>query len=90
MPWARGQSGNPQGRRLYKAWRDALRRKLFERGPDGRRNLDLAAEALIAQALTGHMGALRELGDRLDGKPRKCSTATIGNDRGGYVRYDHA
>ena len=38
--------------------------------------LDDIAEALIAKAAEGDMGALKELGDRLDGKP---SQAIVGD-----------
>jgi hypothetical protein len=47
-------------------WRDAVRRAVL--ADDGRR-LRMIADALLDKAAEGDVSAIRELGDRLDGKP---------------------
>lgn len=44
-------------------------------GPDGKpmRVLDMLVEKLIQLALDGNIWAIREIGDRLDGKPPRVS-----------------
>lgn len=49
-------------------WRDAIKAALRQPGEDGDK-LKLLAEKLITVALTGDTTALKEIGDRLDGKP---------------------
>ena len=53
-------------------WRDTIRRVLlkYEKGDVKRRQaLDKVAEKLVDKALEGDMAAIKELGDRHDGKP---------------------
>lgn len=73
-------AGRPRGAWANKAWRDALRLAVL-RAPDEviepKTNLDALAIQLIATAKAGDMTAMKELGDRLDGKP---SQAIIGGD----------
>ncbi len=71
-----GQSGNPGGRPKSKPWADAIKRAL-----DKRSDLDAIAEKLVDAAASGDLPALRELGDRLDGKPAQA--VTVGNDESG-------
>jgi hypothetical protein len=62
-------SGRPRGIWGQKAWRDAIIRAAKRRDPvSGRRYLEMAADALVRQATNGDNVALRELGDRLDGR----------------------
>lgn len=74
MPFQPGQSGNPGGRGTEKIWRDALLRAVKRREPfeteKGKppQRLDLLAEQAVKQGLAGDVSALREIGDRLDGK----------------------
>jgi hypothetical protein len=56
-----------------KLWEDALRRALL--AEDGKKLRSLA-DKLIARAEEGDVTALKEIGDRMDGKP----TQTIGGD----------
>jgi hypothetical protein len=50
-------------------WRDAIDRALSMRSRrDGIEALDALAEKLLALADQGDLGALKELGDRIDGK----------------------
>lgn len=63
-----GQPGNQNARR-GKQWQQAIDRALEKRGNGDRSAaLDAIAERLLAAADTGDVSALRELGDRLDGK----------------------
>ena len=46
-------------------WRDAIRRVIAQKNGE---RLRAAAERLVSEAENGDVAALRELGDRLDGK----------------------
>lgn len=66
-------AGAPQGndnRVKGKRWQTAIDNALAKRGSraDGIQALDVLAEKLLALAEDGDLGALKELGDRLDGK----------------------
>ncbi len=66
-----------------KVWSAAIQRVLADRTAsrlDQRNALDDLAAALIDKAAEGDMGALRELGDRLDGKPAQA--VSLGNTDG--------
>lgn len=54
-----------------KPWRDALQRAVKRRseGKGSPQALDRLADRLVATALEGDVAALKEIGDRLDGKP---------------------
>ncbi len=59
-----------------KLWTDALRKTVLEhvKHPDEGstekiRNLNLIAKSLVAKARDGDIAAIKEIGDRLDGKP---------------------
>lgn len=60
-----------------KIWRDAIRLALA-RGNDKKsgKTIERLAKKLIEVAMDGDMGALKEIGDRLDGK----ATQMIGNE----------
>lgn len=68
-------AGAPQGNNNAASgteWRDAIRRVMdkYEKGDVKRRQgLDKVVEKLIDKALEGDMPAIKELGDRYDGKP---------------------
>ena len=54
-------------------WKAAIERALEVRGRGDRMAaLNELAEKLLARAEEGDMGALKELGDRLDGKPAQA------------------
>lgn len=59
-----------------KPFRDALRLAINESEGDVKK-LRKVAEALIAKAVDGDVQAIREIGDRLDGKPAQ---AIVGGD----------
>ncbi len=76
----RKRPGAPKGNtnaRKGKSWHDAIRKHAIQNG-----TLDKAAKTLCALAEQGDMAALKELGDRLDGK----SVQAISNDDdGGFI-----
>lgn len=74
-------AGRPRGAWKEKAWRDALRiavlRPADEKNPKPKTKLDELAFVLIESAKSGDISALKEVGDRLDGKPAQ---AVVGGD----------
>lgn len=52
-----------------KVWRAAIERALDRRHARGGKAIDDLAEALLDKCAEGDMAAIKELGDRLDGKP---------------------
>ena len=73
--------GNQNAARA-KMWRSAIERALDKRSKsDGLAALDELAEKLLKQCDEGEISALRELGDRLDGKPMQAvETSGPGGD----------
>lgn len=65
-----------------KIWSDAVRKAILMNG-----RLDLLANSLINKALEGDIPALKEIGDRLEGKPAQVQIIQ-GDDEGGAVRID--
>ena len=64
-----GQPGN-QNATKGRPWALAIERALSKRSAIGRKEaLDELAESLLAKCDQGDMAALKELGDRLDGRP---------------------
>lgn len=57
-----------------KRWQGVLNRRI-----EALQALDGLADALITEALTGNIAALKEIGDRLDGKPRQEMDVSISN-----------
>lgn len=77
-------AGAPIGNRnasKTKLWEDAIRRAVL--ADDGKR-LRAIAERLLDKAAEGDVAAIKELGDRLDGKPKQ-STELTGADGGPVV-----
>jgi hypothetical protein len=73
-------AGRPRGAWANKAWRDALRIAVLrdvDWDEKPKTKLDELANSLIDAAKGGDISALKELGDRLDGKP---SQALVGGD----------
>lgn len=62
---AYGSKNGIANRSKNRPWREAIDRAIAQ--SDGKK-LRALAEALINKALEGDVGALREIGDRLDGK----------------------
>jgi len=64
-------AGRPRGAWADKAWRDALRVVALLPEDDkraGKTNLEACAIALVRAGKSGDVSALKEIGDRLDGK----------------------
>lgn len=62
---------NPRGQQRDKPFRDALRMELAALGDDSKA-LRSIARSLIAAASEGKMDAIKEIGDRMDGKPAQA------------------
>jgi len=79
MTWQPGQSGNPAGTpgpKKIKRWREALERAILRREQDDPQALERLADSLLRKVGEGDVSAIKELGDRLDGKV----TQLIGGD----------
>ena len=83
MAGVKGRSGTNKGK--DKPWQEALRMELYA---DDRLKLRLIAQACIAAAQAGDMQAVKEIGDRLDGKPVQPNTMA-GDDDGNPVEFLH-
>lgn len=61
---------NPRGYKSEKPWRDALTRAGKRRigGKTGARYHDLMADACVAAGADGNVAAMKEYGDRVEGK----------------------
>lgn len=69
MPWQPGQSGNPNGPpKSAKIWKDALNRAIKRREDADPHAIEKLADKLLAAVSGGDVTAMKELGDRLDGK----------------------
>jgi hypothetical protein len=73
-PFKPGQSGNPAGRPKKALLSDALRRQLAEavQGAPEKTIAEHIARALIREAVGGNVQAIREVGDRTEGKPAQA------------------
>ena len=66
--------GNKNGAKENRLWGEAIRRAVTQRDGETLRAL---ADKLIEKAAEGDVPALRELGDRLDGKPHQSADLTL-------------
>jgi hypothetical protein len=66
--WKPGQSGNPKGRPKHKTLTE-LCREVLERETRGKVTDEILAEVIVKNALTGKFPFVKELWDRLDGRP---------------------
>lgn len=72
-----GNTNNTDGR----LWRQAIRRALEKRSQSSKvEAMDALAEKLLAKCDEGDMAALKEFGDRIDGKPSQA--VTVANPEG--------
>jgi len=67
--WQPGQSGNPEGGRIKKRYREAIARALalMDKDDPGKTEVQIAA-AHVGRALSGDMAAIKEFADRVEGK----------------------
>lgn len=75
MAWKPGQSGNPDGRKIEKPFADALRMEIAAVGADHKALREIAKK-LLELAGNGEGWAIREIADRLDGKPAQAMQLT--------------
>lgn len=71
------QMANPRGQQRDKPFREALRLEISEI-EDNPRSLRLVARKLLDQAVSGDVQAIKEVADRLDGKPAQAITGEDG------------
>ncbi len=71
MATRKSPAGGPKGDKL---WRDAIMVAVKRQATDGKKTKKLAmlADKLIERALEGDITAMKEIGDRLDGKPAQA------------------
>jgi hypothetical protein len=74
--------GNTNSSRNNRLWADTLKRALVQ--ADGNK-IRAIADALIEKAASGDVSAIRELGDRVDGKPTQQIDQTT--EHSGEVTY---
>ncbi len=69
--FAKGESGNSAGRPKLTRLTEALREQLSEEMPNApeRTVAEAIARTLIREAISGNVQAIREIGDRTEGKP---------------------
>ena len=70
----KGTTGNPSGRPKLTRLTDALREQLTEMNPNAPEETvaEQIARALIGEAKSGNVQAIREIGDRTEGKARQA------------------
>lgn len=78
MPFVKGQSGNPNGRpprewTMAELIRDALSEQEQQTGKSFKH---LVAEKLARMALGGDIQAIKEINDRIDGRPKQHTDIT--------------
>jgi hypothetical protein len=71
MPFKKGQSGNPAGVSKDRKFIDVLNRAIVQ---DDSKRLRSAAEKLLDLASVGEPWAIKEIADRLDGRPAQAVT----------------
>ncbi len=76
MATSGGQPGNQNSTKARRLWGETIHRVITQ---ENSKKLRAAAEALVAKAIEGDTTALRELGDRIDGK---VPQAIVGADNG--------
>jgi hypothetical protein len=74
MAFTKGQSGNPGGRPKTKPFADALRMELAALDENDPKALRGLAKKLLTLAVEGDntLAAIKEVADRLDGKPAQA------------------
>lgn len=81
-------AGKPRGPKSDKLWSDAVRMAVLREDEDSegkiRKRLNIIADNLCKLAMAGDMTATKEIGDRLDGKPKQ-QTEVTGEDGGPII-----
>lgn len=73
-----GQLGNKNSIKSNRLWAETIRRAVVQ---DDAQRLRQIAEALLIKASEGDMAAIKELGDRLDGKALQENKLTGDSDQ---------
>jgi len=78
---------NPKGAKSDKLWRDAIQRAVKRRlnGEGEPQALDRLADALVTKGLEGDIPAIKEIGDRLDGK---AAQSIMTDDENGPIKLE--
>jgi len=75
MVWDKGQSGNPGGAPKTKAFTEALRRQCLAPAESKfglakeHKRIDVIAMQVVKKAMSGDLSAIREIADRIEGRP---------------------
>ena len=78
--------GNQNGRKA-KIWEQAIKRALARLSNENvDKGLDRLADQLVAAAVNGDTWALKEIGDRMDGKPAQALQVD-GDGEGGAIKH---
>jgi hypothetical protein len=75
-PFPKGVSGNPGGKPRRIPLSDVIREELEKKNNGKAVNNVAIARKLIQMALAGNLDAIREIADRVEGKPRQRSEIT--------------
>lgn len=87
MPFQSGQSGNPGGRpKRAKLFTQSLLASLKKTDADNVEAVQRIADKLVALAESGDVQAIKEIADRVDGKPPQ---AIVGDDESDPVSLIH-
>ena len=82
MAYRKGETGNPGGRPSMKPWSEALMlavKRSTEKGKKTKR-LAVLADTCVKKGLAGDMQAIKEIGDRLDGKAAQSIEANLSGE----------
>lgn len=74
MAGVKGRSGTNKGK--DKPWADALRVAVNRDDPEGKKYLARIAEQCVSAAASGDIQAIKEIGDRLDGRAHQTIEAS--------------
>ena len=85
MAYKKGETGNPGGRPSMKPWSEALMLAVKRSAEKGKKTKRLAvlADTCVKKGLAGDMTAIKEIGDRLDG--RSVQPHKHGGEDGGPI-----
>ena len=73
--------GRPPGKWNDKAFKDALRVAVNRNAKGGGRKLARLADVLLNAGLAGDVTAIKEIADRLDGKPQQSVDVAVTDER---------
>lgn len=82
------RAGRPKGAKDERPWTAALRKALAERDKaSGSHKIDRLAVACVDAGIGGDIGAMKEVGDRLEGRPLQAQL--IQGDPNLPVKHEH-